>query len=106
MEIAFNSRELRALVESAKAMRKKFGNEAANSLMTLFSDLRAADSIYDLIDVDMTLPLDGARSFKIELGASVCVLAEANNSKLLGEDGMVAWDRVYMIKIMEIQYDG
>ena len=108
MEIAFCSQELRALFESAKTMRTKFGADAADTLMTLLSELRAAESVDDLVDIDISAAPNGpSHSVLLSPNNSAHVRIEANHIKLpLNDDGAIAWGRVYMIKVMEVRNGG
>jgi hypothetical protein len=107
MEIAFCSQELRALFESAKAMNDKFGTDAAEALMTLLSELRAVDSVDELIDVDISAAVEGKNSVILSVNADASMRVEANHIKVpTTGNGDVAWERVYMIKIMGIQNGG
>jgi hypothetical protein len=107
MEIAFCSQELRKLCESAGAMKKKLGTDAADVLMTLLSELRAADSVDDLLEMDIS-PVNGNdRSRYLSTGQSLRIKVEVNHAKApTDSDGAIAWDRVYRLKILEIQNGG
>ncbi|PZP45316.1 MAG: hypothetical protein DI595_19040 [Agrobacterium fabrum] len=105
MEIAFCSQELRALFESAQAMRTKFGTDAADTLMTLISELRAAESIEDIVGLHVhTTSAVPPYSIAISTDKRLWLEIRANHVKIpTGSHGFVAWEHVYMIKIMGIE---
>lgn len=103
MEIAFDTRNLRRLVESQKGLRGRFGAEAAENLMTLFSDLRVADSIHELIDVDLCFSTGASHVLTLSVGAGARVVIEPNHAVVpVSDKGEVAWEAVYSIRVREI----
>ncbi|MGO1161166.1 hypothetical protein [Brucella pseudogrignonensis] len=105
MEIAFDSRQMRSLFESQKALNRKFGVVVAESLMTLFSELRAASSIDDLIHYDISKKMHSA--IEITLEAGVRLVLEANHAKPPKDsEASINWSDVYMIKVTDIHHVG
>ncbi len=72
--------------------------------MTLFSELRAADSVDELIDIDISDAPTGTHSIILSASDDMRLRIEANHAKIPMVDGKVAWDRVFMIKIMGVQH--
>jgi hypothetical protein len=103
MEIAFRSQTLRSLCESATLIKKKFGPEAGDVLMTLLSEIRAAECVNDLKDIVKIID-DENYSIRISVTEEMAVLAECNhNTPPLNNAGNMDWNKVYRLKIMEIE---
>lgn len=104
MEIAFNTRDLRNLAESAKGLNARFGAEAANSIMTLLSELRAAESINDIVAVEFSFARTPSAVLTISTEDGVHLVMEPNHITVpLSSDGHVLWEQVYRIRIIGIE---
>lgn len=104
MEIAFNTRELRNLAESVKGLSARFGSNAANNIMTLLSELRAAESIDDLVAVESSFARSPSAVLTISTEDGFRIVIEPNHTLVpLADDGNVLWEQVYRIRITDIE---
>jgi len=107
MEIAFDTRELRKIAESSKNMTNRFGAGPADSLMILLSELRAAESIYELVAVELAFDTDTGRVVTVYTDHGAKVVLEPNHVSVpISDAGQVVWQQVYRIRILGIEGAG
>jgi len=105
MDIAFHSKALRDICESAESLRKHFGAPAAESIMRRLADLRAASSINDVaVGNPREAPKIRPQTMVLDAAAGYRILFRANHLKPpLGPDGSINWSAVSRIKLMSIE---
>lgn len=106
MEFAFDNRELRAVCENRRKAEAKFGAQIAQLLFDRLADLRAADSISDLIVGNPQVFDDskGLPNLKIELASNYIIILTPNHVELpKGKNGHLDWTTVTRLKIMKIE---
>lgn len=107
LELAFNSRRLRAICENEAQANEELGVEVAGALQHRLADLRAARTVKDLIvGHPCVLDLDEAQEqvMSVDLydGYQVIFCANHVNNPRNGS-GKVDWLRVSRIKILRIE---
>ena len=107
LEIAFASRSLRELCESAAKADRHFGAGVAQNLRRRLADLRAATTVKDLI-AGRPRELEGARRrcFAVDLSESSRLVFCANHRVMPTlRSGDVNWSRIRRVKILRIEHD-
>lgn len=107
MEIAFETRTLRRVCEERNFAIQKLGENVAAKLRHRLADLRAAESIYDIMAGNPRIINDGdASKIRINLTKNCFVLFcgnHVNNPRKNTDE--IDWLRVRRIKILEIECD-
>ncbi|MER8646041.1 hypothetical protein ACYG9R_00335 [Mesorhizobium sp. RSR565B] len=84
-------------------MEDEFGLDVAKALMALLAELRAADCIDDLPDVDMTPTKGLGQSTSIQVTAGVFLKIQVNHTTPpMDASQAILWGKVSRIKIMDI----
>jgi len=106
LEFAFENKELRAVCENRRKAEAKFGVKIAQLLFDRLADLRAADSISDLVVGDPKVYDDseGLPNLKIELANNYVIILRPNHVELpKDKNGNLDWAIVTRLKIMGIE---
>ena len=104
MVILFNDDALRKLCEDEKAAKRKFGKDSAKKLRARLADLRAVQTVQDLI-AGKPHPLRGDRTGEFSLtlhGGHRLVFVSANEPVPETADGTVDWARVTELLVTSI----
>lgn len=102
MDLAFKSRELRAICENQETARREFPAAVAESLQRRLADLRAAVSPHDLIvGKPRVLTIDDREHMAVDL-ADGYVLAFHPNHPSAPRNGL-DWSSVNRIQIVSIE---
>ena len=92
------------MCEDPSAPEWNFQYDEARALMARLADLRAAHSVYDLVNLNL-LPSDNLKSndAAIQLSNS-CTLRFSCNHQLppLDEKGAIDWSKVHRIILLEV----
>ena len=102
MKIHFKNTKLQELCQTTKLMKKKFGAERAQKLMTRLADLDAASNVTELT-AGRPHPLDYDRKgqFAIDLNNMVRLIFEAANEPIPRcLDETVDWKKVTVVRIV------
>jgi hypothetical protein len=102
--LAFDTKPLRDLCESAEIAENVLGAAVANALRRRLADLRAAESARDLV-VGHPRPLreDSTHEMVIDIDQDVQLVFRVNHpSPPMTSDGAVDWARVNRVKILLI----
>ncbi len=107
MEIAFATKRLRDTCRSEGAMRRSFGPEAAEALKVCLAELRAAESVLEILTAQI--------SFKMKLESNLVLvgpvsgltlmLSANHNINPVNSDGMLDWSQVGRVQIVEIRHE-
>jgi hypothetical protein len=104
MEIAFDTRSLRSLVESARSLTSRFGASSAQSIMMLISDLRAVDSVNELIAVDFSFSSETRKVLTLSTKDGARLIMEPNHLTVpMSTEGQVEWQHVFRVRITGIE---
>ena len=106
LELAFHSKTLRAVCESDKQAVDIYGVAVASTLRHRLADLCAAKSPIDLpIGKPRTLGPDPTR-MRVDLCEGYSIIFCANHPKNpQTESGLIDWQKVNRIKILDIAYE-
>ena len=107
MEIAFGSRRIEKLCNSAKEMRAKLGDRGAKSLHRRLSQLKAADTLADLGKVPGArcheLKGDRQGQLAVDLVDGKRLVFEPAHGSAPGKaDGGLDWALVTRVRVIEI----
>jgi proteic killer suppression protein len=105
LQLAFESKSLRAICESEVEARLKLGERVAGALKHRIADLQAAISVKDLV---AGRPEVVDESKGKEMAINLCdgqrLIFTANHAKYpKGEDNNLDWTRVSRIKLVRIE---
>jgi hypothetical protein len=104
MIIAFETRDLRQICEDGDTAVKKLGSELALALQQRLADVRAAESIGDLLVGDPRTSDPEHSTLTISLGGSACTIWSQNHVRpRLTVDGRIDWDRTTRLLLREIR---
>lgn len=104
MQLAFSQKSIREVCESEKKAKKKFGDEIAQQLIRRLADLRAAESVFELV-VGNPRRIDGMSDgyMVIDIIEGVFMVFSANHLRMpMQKDGSTNWAKVSRIKISKI----
>lgn len=105
LDIAFQTEELRQECINKNIAKKKFGATVADRLLNRLADLRAAESVDDLV-VGLQSQISGeagnTRVLELAEGYELVFVAHHLNAPLLA-DNRVDWTRVSRVKIVSIK---
>jgi hypothetical protein len=107
MELAFATKSLRDICESAEKARHTLGPKVSEKLKRRLADLYAAVSVNDLI-AGRPHELDGPpqRRIALELGDGHRLVFSANHVVLPKlESGKIDWSKVSRVKLLRIETD-
>jgi hypothetical protein len=104
MDIAFHSKALRDICESEEMLKTKFGEAVGEAIARRLADLRAAETIRDLVVGAPREVLSGKRAMLcIDLAGESSLLLRANHLKPpRNASGAISWAEVTRLKIMSI----
>lgn len=104
MELAFESKELRAVCEQGAAAKEELGEEMANDLRRRLADLRAATAVGDLLAGNpKVVESDGMSYLVVELCQDYEIVLKANHPENpVTDTGQLDWAKVSRIKVTYI----
>jgi hypothetical protein len=106
LDLAFDTQLLRNLCESDQKAKQKLGRAVAEQLKRRVADLRAANTIDDLV-ASSPYALDGSASLAVELSDGWRVVFAANHTKVpVVGSGAIDWSAVNRIRIVAIEQIG
>ncbi|QXG75290.1 hypothetical protein KUM42_15830 [Modestobacter sp. L9-4] len=106
MQLAFATKKLRHLCTDPEAAERSLGSTAADNLIDRLADIRAAESLTDLLDISSDIQ-DGELIVYIELTAKVQLILYANHpgaTWLVGQP--VDYEAVWRLRLHEIEVQG
>lgn len=104
MDILFLNDDLRSLCTEERLAKKRLGNSGFTKLVRRLHDLEAAQNVSELI-AGHPHPLKGDRAgqFALDLdGGRRLVFSPAYPAPPLRDDGSIAWDQVYAVRVVFI----
>jgi hypothetical protein len=101
VELAFETIELRTICESRRVGDRELGKARAEILRDRISDLRAAESVSDLLDFGYIELLPNAL-FSIRLDESYRIIAAVNHTSIPKQGANIDWTQVTRIRIVNI----
>lgn len=107
MELAFDTKELRALCESELQAKLELGPRIADALKHRLADIRAAKAPKDLVaGRPRALGDTGTEYMTLELCEGWRIVLGANHpSNPMLESGRLDWSKVSRVKILRIESD-
>jgi hypothetical protein len=103
MDIAFQTRALRDLCEDDLRLIARFGKDAATQIVARMADLRATESIQELVAAGLCLTLqDGRLASSIAAGWRI-ILAPNHLQRRHASLPPLPWSQVTRVKVMAIE---
>lgn len=103
MILAFETEELRTLCEDDDAARSHLGDDVAHALRIRLADLRASDSIHDLLVGNPTPTGEGGSLLEVDLVDGVGMTFAPNHSHpRIADAGTTNWALIRRIRLISI----
>lgn len=104
MEISFHTQELLELCIDESLADETFGTSAAEALRNRLSDIRAADSVLELLAGRPTQSLyNDQHCYRVELAIGVWLTIVPNHNKpCLDPTGRPDWGRVRRVRVLAV----
>ena len=103
MELAFGSRNLRAICEDQVCAEQSFSSAVAQQLRGRLADLHAARSLDELVAGRPMLDAGDERTLLLELGEGVFMRMQINHTEPpISDEGTIDWTRVRRLRIVSI----
>jgi proteic killer suppression protein len=104
LNLSFDNKNLRLICEDEIKAQEQLGTETAFKLKSRLADMRAADSVTDLVVGNPREILNQDNpAFKIDLSLDECIIFTPVHSKLpVLSDGKIDWHNVSRIKLISI----
>ena len=105
MEINFETKDLRELCDDESIAAERLGVDAADYLRRRLADIRAADSIDDLIAGDPRKGTFGNRDcVRLDLASAFELIVVPNHVPPRNDaDGTTAWNRVRRVRVVALE---
>ena len=104
MEISFQTKELQSLCSDDLIADQKLGICIAEALRNRLNDIRAADSVHELLAGRPRAARYGDQDcYRLDIGDEAWLTLIPNHIKpRLDADGRPDWDRVRRVRVMEV----
>jgi proteic killer suppression protein len=103
MELAFRTRRLRTLCEDDTAAQDEYGPSLCEQLRSRLADLRAVNSIDELIVGQPTIDPVDRQILRLKLTVDVEMELRVNHpSPPVDEEGAIDWSRVRRLQVLNI----
>jgi hypothetical protein len=103
MDIAFQSRAFRDLCEDEPRLSARFGKEAASQIIARMADLRATDTMQELVTAGLCVPLQGGR-IASNISAGLRILLGPNHlQRRDASPPLLPWSQVTRVKVLAIE---
>lgn len=104
IKLAFKDEKVRAVCESPRSAKLKYGEAAGRAIHSRLADLRAADSPLKYVEWGFGKFDETAHDrIVIPIDGEYRIVAEANNRPPPGEPGALDWAQVTRVKILSIE---
>ncbi|MGN3963741.1 hypothetical protein ACS0ZG_11760 [Burkholderia gladioli] len=104
IKLAFKDEKVRAVCESPRSAKLKYGEVAGRTIHSRLADLRAADSPLKYVEWGFGKFDETAHDrIVIPIDDEYRMVAEANNRPPPGEPGALDWAQVTRVKILSIE---
>lgn len=103
MELAFRTRELRSICEDEDVAAERFDPRVVGSLKRRLADLRAADSVDDLVAGHPRLASDPYPAVSLDLACGYELVCHVNHpNPQVGADRQLSWPSVRRLQVTAI----
>ena len=104
MNLSFDNKNVRLICEDEIKAQEQLGAETAFKLKSRLADMRAADSVTDIVVGNpREINSQGNPAFKIDLSLKECIIFIPVHSKLpVLSDGKIDWHNVSRVKLISI----
>lgn len=104
MEISFHTQELLNLCVDVSLADETFGTGAAEALRNRLSDIRAADSVLELLAGRPAPVLHKEQHcYRLEIAVGVWLIMVPNHNKpRLDASGLPDWGRIRRVRVLEV----
>lgn len=104
LEIAFQTKELRATCESPTRAKRELGERGSNALRRVLADMNAAETVDELFDMGLEIESCtqelGMLRFQLSEGLSLYCHANQQSAPMNGE--AIDWAQVTRLKVARI----
>jgi len=105
LNLSFENKDLRLICENEVKAHQKLGNEIASNLKSRLADMRAAESVTDLlVGNPQEIEYKDNTAYKIDLSSEKCIIFCSVHSKTpVLSNGKIDWHNVSRVKIISIE---
>lgn len=104
LEIAFQTRELRATCESPARAKRELGELGSKALRRVLADMNAVETVAELFD--MGLEIDNCAQehtmLRFQLSEGLSLLCNVNQQSAPMSGGTIDWAQVTRLKVVHI----
>lgn len=104
LEIAFQSKQLRAICESPAKAKRELGDSAASNLRRHLADLEAVETVAELSEIGLEFERYGDKlgSIRFGLGGGRHLYCDVNHHHMPMNGEAVDWTKVTRLKVIQI----
>lgn len=104
LEIAFQTRELRATCESPTRAKRELGDSASRALRRVLADISAVEAVAELFEMGLEIEncTHGYGLLRFQLSEALHLYCNVNQQSVPMNDGTIDWARVTRLKVVHI----
>lgn len=104
LEIAFQSRELRATCESPTRAKRELGESASKALRRVLADMNAVEAVAELFEMGLEIEncIQGQGMLRFHLSEELSLYCAVNQQNVPIDSVTIDWARVTRLKLVRI----
>ena len=104
IEIAFQSRALRAICESPARAKRELGEAASKALRRVLADMNAAETVAELFEMQLGIDAcsQGPAMLRLRLSEELCLYCNPNQQRVSKLRAEIDWAQVTRLKVVSI----
>jgi hypothetical protein len=104
LEIAFQTRELRATCESPTRAKRELGESASKSLRRVLADMNAVEAVTELFEIGLEIEnyTQGQGTLRFQLSEALSLYCNVNQQNVPTIGEKIDWARVTRLKVVRI----
>lgn len=107
LEIAFQTKELRATCESPTRAKRELGESASKSLRRVLADMNAVEAVAELFEMGLEIEncTQGLGTLRFQLSEVLSLYCNVNQQNVPTIGEKIDWARVTRLKVVRIGSD-
>lgn len=104
LEIAFQSRELRATCESPARAKRALGESESKVLCRVLADMNAVEAVAELFEMGLEIEncTQGSGMLRFQLSEVLCLYCNVNQQNVPINGETIDWSQVTRLKVVHI----
>jgi hypothetical protein len=104
LEIAFQTRELRATCESPTRAKRELGESESKALRRLLADMNAVETVDELFEMGLEIEncVQGQGMLRFQLSGVLSLYCNVNQQNVPTNGDMIDWTRVTRLKVVRL----